>query len=1174
LERLRVLLQSATDPVGVDQRAVVAELEHFSDLPDSPAYCSLLVRGDNSSSSPTDASLPILAALLCRNILRRGAQRGGASRYCPPAACAATVSALQLAAFSDDPALRRAAAAAAPAVAACWGLSGEGWALLDAPLSALDGRPVGDAAADGAVRWAAEVCDEASGVLVADASLSGVTGGAGSVPVAAAVAEVLLKALGRPALSPPRGAPGTAAAAADVDGHRTGRAVTAARQAISALWNAGRLAPGPGGGAPPLVTALARALFALATDPRPGARRAACPGLEALVRLPGGPAQLAPHASDLLGWAIGELEGDGETGAGAQHRAGWTAGDDEDAARSAADLLAAWADAAAGATHEAEREALGGVSSVSSSGAENDRGLDGPAWLGALAPLAPRLVAALVGRLRYRSDDDAVFAAEEAEGPERASDAQALGAGRDDSGGDTSGTQGGLLAHDSGPDDPGGDDDAAAMAEMAWGGTDDGGAWTARSAAGAALDCLCAALGSHVLAPTLAVASAWLGFGSGPAADAAGADWSRVEAALLALGAVAPGAAVEMIPHLAPTLAVAARACDHDHPLVRQMACWTVSRLAPLAAGRDLDPSLPAASPEAVEAAGVGALACVAHIGDPNRRVHNAACSSVASLSEDLPFTHRERFESAALTALADFFGRPPDHPKFGGANAVARACDALSGLAEATEADLPSPTAPAPPLWRPDGPGGAALRAAVARWAHEEATSTTSEEGAGSALLAYPLGEVIAMCCGVAGRAGGALCPGASGDSPGAETCHTVARLAASRVRAAAEPAAAWRAARYAELRATGLDAEAAATALVARHPECPSLQQAGAAAVALDLLGSLAHASPHAAAAVVVALVAIRPDAVDGWCASPVLQCASCAHSPSLRRSTWACIGEVVGRGGRAGASVVGLDGPDARLPPLARAALCQLGSLGDEESRARSLALLRLGDGAARDAAANVMWALGEATAASVHECNGGVVGTRSLFAAHAGSAGGMALMTPGTLPWLEAAAPTLTEAAWSLLVNDGLGQAGSPLRQNAATLLGRLCLACPTAALPFAPHICPPLANLVGRGLRAGAGGRELAEATCGLVALVALAPDVALPDAPALHAFFEAVGGWGADPPPKGWGEAICFLGVAPNLALNGLRTALGPERWTSWCESAPAAAKAGLARCFAFYDRM
>ena len=104
--------------------------------------------------------------------------------------------------------------------------------------------------------------------------------------------------------------------------------------------------------------------------------------------------------------------------------------------------------------------------------------------------------------------------------------------------------------------------------------------------------------------------------------------WRMVEAATLALGAIANGCADGMRSHLPALVGMLLPQLSSEHPLVRSISCWSLSRYGRLlgeAADSDQGRQL-------LESVIRGTLVCMR---DANRKVQESACSAISALEED-----------------------------------------------------------------------------------------------------------------------------------------------------------------------------------------------------------------------------------------------------------------------------------------------------------------------------------------------------------------------------------------------------------------------------------------------------------------------------------------------------------------------------------------------------------
>ena len=101
--------------------------------------------------------------------------------------------------------------------------------------------------------------------------------------------------------------------------------------------------------------------------------------------------------------------------------------------------------------------------------------------------------------------------------------------------------------------------------------------WNLRKCSAAALDSLATYFGR----PVFEVSLPWM------EENLQNKDWPNQEAAVLALGAIAPGCEKDIEPHLPKLVPYMLSLLTHQQPVVRQISCWTLSRFAGWAAKLD-----------------------------------------------------------------------------------------------------------------------------------------------------------------------------------------------------------------------------------------------------------------------------------------------------------------------------------------------------------------------------------------------------------------------------------------------------------------------------------------------------------------------------------------------------------------------------------------------------------
>lgn len=285
-----------------------------------------------------------------------------------------------------------------------------------------------------------------------------------------------------------------------------------------------------------------------------------------------------------------------------------------------------------------------------------ESGLD----LDALKPFLPRILLVLLGNMVWDEYDEEVAEAEAAEEeglsggtPERDrdSDVKPAHVGGLHAAGGAMGGEG----YEEGDED---DED------------DGGGVWNLRRCSAAGLDVLASSFGNEVLPLLLPTVQARL----------AEPDWRTRESGILALGAVSEGCGGELAAHLPGIVAALLPAMRDPRPLVRCIACWTLTRY-----GRWLVDRATQGQRAEVDALVEGLCE---RVGDHNRKVQEAACSSVAAFAEEsgdavMPYAGQ------VLTALAGAVQRY-------GRRTLRNAYDAIATLAENCPAAVASPQAAA----------------------------------------------------------------------------------------------------------------------------------------------------------------------------------------------------------------------------------------------------------------------------------------------------------------------------------------------------------------------------------------------------------------------------------------------------------------------------------------------
>ncbi|KAL0043428.1 hypothetical protein WJX79_004487 [Trebouxia sp. C0005] len=109
-------------------------------------------------------------------------------------------------------------------------------------------------------------------------------------------------------------------------------------------------------------------------------------------------------------------------------------------------------------------------------------------------------------------------------------------------------------------------------------------------------------------------------------------DWRARESAILALGAIAEGCVMGLIPYLPQLVSMLLPRLEDPRPLVRSISCWALSRYAQWIVERCSDPQqdINAAQLQLDEVL----QGLLRHVLDHNKHVQEAACSALATLEE------------------------------------------------------------------------------------------------------------------------------------------------------------------------------------------------------------------------------------------------------------------------------------------------------------------------------------------------------------------------------------------------------------------------------------------------------------------------------------------------------------------------------------------------------------
>ncbi|KAL7668753.1 hypothetical protein ACOME3_009444 [Neoechinorhynchus agilis] len=163
----------------------------------------------------------------------------------------------------------------------------------------------------------------------------------------------------------------------------------------------------------------------------------------------------------------------------------------------------------------------------------------------------------------------------------------------------------------------------------------DGLSWTVRKCAAAALDQLSNMFSSRLFNALLPAVQSML---------SEQCDWITKEAAILALGAVANGCMDSINSHLPGLIPYLLKFTDDQAPLVRSITCWTIGRYGNwiITESEMIDRVL-----EKI----------LIRMVDQNKRVQEAACSTLANLEDDVPKAMLAMFAEPILKAINEAFG-------------------------------------------------------------------------------------------------------------------------------------------------------------------------------------------------------------------------------------------------------------------------------------------------------------------------------------------------------------------------------------------------------------------------------------------------------------------------------------------------------------------------------------
>ncbi|CAL0320622.1 unnamed protein product [Lupinus luteus] len=145
--------------------------------------------------------------------------------------------------------------------------------------------------------------------------------------------------------------------------------------------------------------------------------------------------------------------------------------------------------------------------------------------------------------------------------------------------------------------------------------------WNLRKCSAAAVDILSNVFGDEILPTLMPIVEAKL-VATGDEA------WKDREAAVLALGAIGEGCINGLYPHLPEIVAFLIPLLDDKFPLIRSIACWTLSRFSKFIIQG-------IGHPKGYEQFDNVLMGLLRRILDDNKRVQEAACSAFATLEEE-----------------------------------------------------------------------------------------------------------------------------------------------------------------------------------------------------------------------------------------------------------------------------------------------------------------------------------------------------------------------------------------------------------------------------------------------------------------------------------------------------------------------------------------------------------
>ena len=123
-------------------------------------------------------------------------------------------------------------------------------------------------------------------------------------------------------------------------------------------------------------------------------------------------------------------------------------------------------------------------------------------------------------------------------------------------------------------------------------------------------------------------------------------EWERKESGILGLGAIAEGCGAAMVAHLPALLPYLIQTLSDARPLVRSIACWTISRYAQWVVGEGKEAGILHSVLDEV----------LKRVLDDNKKVQEAACSALAVIEEETNRDDLLPYLGYILQALAQAF--------------------------------------------------------------------------------------------------------------------------------------------------------------------------------------------------------------------------------------------------------------------------------------------------------------------------------------------------------------------------------------------------------------------------------------------------------------------------------------------------------------------------------------